>query len=199
MQVPPAGQNPHSLFPEEKENAPFDGVREKGLGGGIPDFVRNAHSAFTGVWPGGTRWFLPLTRTNVRVPPGCTAVLFRCRTLAVAEASGNVSWQSSVATGLRQQKRSREHPGAPQRQATPNCQCAAAKKEQKSIRNFPQLPKLPYAVEWAKPASFYRAKAPVTGVASVPGEARNAAAQPFSLDTIKRRFLFFLGKRERGV
>ena len=41
-------QNPHSLFPEEKENAPFDGVREKGLGGGIPDFVRNARSACYG-------------------------------------------------------------------------------------------------------------------------------------------------------
>ena len=44
------GQNPHSLFPgEEKENAPFDGVREKGSGGGIPDFVRNARSAYYGV------------------------------------------------------------------------------------------------------------------------------------------------------
>ena len=27
---------------EEKENAPFDGVREKGLGGGIPGLARNA-------------------------------------------------------------------------------------------------------------------------------------------------------------
>ena len=32
----------------EKENAPFDGVREKGSGGGIPDFVRNARSALYG-------------------------------------------------------------------------------------------------------------------------------------------------------
>ena len=42
-------QNPHSLFPgEEKENAPFDGVREKGSGGGIPGFARNARSALYG-------------------------------------------------------------------------------------------------------------------------------------------------------
>ena len=32
----------------EKENAPFDGVREKGSGGGIPGFARNARSAFYG-------------------------------------------------------------------------------------------------------------------------------------------------------
>ena len=32
----------------EKENAPFDGVREKGSGGGIPDFVRNARGACYG-------------------------------------------------------------------------------------------------------------------------------------------------------
>ena len=29
----------------EKENAPFDGVREKGSGGGIPGFARNARGA----------------------------------------------------------------------------------------------------------------------------------------------------------
>ena len=35
-----------------------------------------------------------------------------------------------------------------------------------------------------------QAKTPVKGAASVPGEARNAAASVFSLDTIKKRFLF---------
>ena len=33
---------------EEKEKAPFDGVKRKRLGGGIPDFVRNARSACYG-------------------------------------------------------------------------------------------------------------------------------------------------------
>ena len=39
-----------------------------------------------------------------------------------------------------------------------------------------------------------QSKTPVTGAASVPDEVRNAAAKPFSLDTIKKRILFFLGK-----
>ena len=40
----------------------------------------------------------------------------------------------------------------------------------------------------------HRAKTPVTGAASVPGEVRNAAARAFFSYTIKRRILFFLGK-----
>ena len=32
----------------EKEKAPFDGVKRKRLGGGIPDFVRNARGALYG-------------------------------------------------------------------------------------------------------------------------------------------------------
>jgi len=43
-----------------------------------------------------------------------------------------------------------------------------------------------------------QSKTSVQGAASVPDEVRNAAAKPFSLDTIKKRFLFFHGKRERG-
>ena len=75
---------------EEKENAPFDGVREKGSGGGIPDFVRNARSAsYGGFGPveicGLCLLYSLLTPTELRVPPGCPAVLFCCRTLAVTE------------------------------------------------------------------------------------------------------------------
>ena len=44
----------------------------------------------------------------------------------------------------------------------------------------------------------HQAKTPVKGAASVPGEARNAAARAFFSYTIKRRILFFLGKREWG-
>ena len=79
-----------------------------------------------------------------------------------------------------------------------NHQGAAVKREAGCIRKYPQLSQLPYVVEWAKARKSPPGQAPVTGAASVPDEVRNAAAKPFSLDTIKRRFLFFLGKRERG-
>ena len=46
--VKTAASKPPFSFSEEKENAPFDGVREKGSGGGIPDFVRNARGACYG-------------------------------------------------------------------------------------------------------------------------------------------------------
>ena len=79
-----------------------------------------------------------------------------------------------------------------------NRQGAAAKRGAEGIRKYPQLSQLPYVVEWAKALESPPGQAPVTGAASVPDEVRNAAAKPFSLDTIKKRFLFFLGKRERG-
>ena len=44
LAAPPRAKPPFS-FSEEKENAPFDGVREKGSGGGIPGFARNARGA----------------------------------------------------------------------------------------------------------------------------------------------------------
>ena len=50
----------------------------------------------------------------------------------------------------------------------------------------------------AQPANHSQTKTPVTGAASVPDEVRNAAAQAFFSYTIKRRILFFLGKREWG-
>ena len=85
------GQNPHSLFPgEEKENAPFDGVREKGSVGGIPSFVRNDRTALYGGY-----WLLirGLVTTQPRMAvssvggaPGCLLLLFCCRTLVVSGA-----------------------------------------------------------------------------------------------------------------
>ena len=71
-----------------------------------------------------------------------------------------------------------------------NRQGAAAKREAGCIRKYPQLSQLPYVVEWAKARKSPPGQAPVTGAASVPDEVRNAAAKPFSLDTIKKRFLF---------
>ena len=76
-------------------------------------------------------------------------------------------------------------------------QCAAAKREAEGIRKCPQLFHAPYVVEWATPAGFHRAKPPVSGAASVPGEARNAAARAFFSYTIKRRILFFLSRKKR--
>ena len=49
------GAKPPFSFSTEKEKAPFDGVKRKRLGGGIPDFVRNARSACYG---GLARWGL---------------------------------------------------------------------------------------------------------------------------------------------
>ena len=144
MQGPPAGQNPHSLFPgEEKENAPFDGVREKGSGGGIPDFVRNARSA----WDRGLAWqsseVLPsVSALDRNGTPGPARML--CRPLFAAapwhsRKRSRPHCQSSATTGLRQQKRSREHPGAPLPPSSRNCRCAAAKEEQGAYLNSPSF------------------------------------------------------------
>ena len=84
------------------------------------------------------------------------------------------------------------------RRALSNCQGAAAKRERQSIRAGPGLSLVSRADTGGKARRSYPGQTPVTGAASVPDEVRNAAAKPFSLDTIKRRFLFFLGKRERG-
>ena len=163
----------------EKENAPFDGVEEKAGAAAFQTLFETPCSALLrGLWPGSRCWPCPLypllTPTELRVPPGCSAVLF---SLPHPDIRGSVP---------------------PILQIPRNHRIAAAKQKQRASGTTPQLPKLPYAVEWSKPVSFHQAKTPVKGAASVPGEARNAAAQPFSLDTIKRRFLFFHGKRERG-
>ena len=57
------GAKPPFSFSTEKEKAPFDGVKRKDAGGGIPDFVRNARGACYG----GLDWwksvgFCPLNR-----------------------------------------------------------------------------------------------------------------------------------------
>ena len=46
--------------------------------------------------------------------------------------------------------------------------------------------------------SHYQAKTPVQGAASVPGEARNAAAEPFSLTPSKGAFSFSSEKENGG-
>ena len=163
----PAASKPPFSFSEEKENAPFDGVREKGSGGGIPDFVRNARSAYYGgfslaVICGLCLLCLPLTPTELRVPPGYTAVLFSLPHPGIRGSLRKCLCQSPATTGLRQQNRSRVHPGAPLPPIVRNCQGAAAKRERQSIPEFPQLSQLPYSVEWAKARRFPPGQTPVT-------------------------------------
>ena len=101
----------------EKENAPFDGVREKGSGGGIPDFVRNARSALYGGLARQSSEVLPsVSALDRNGTPGPARML--CRPLFAAapwhsRKRSRPHCQSSATTGLRQQKRSRERPGAP--------------------------------------------------------------------------------------
>ena len=106
--------------------------------------------------------------------------------------------QSPATARVRQQKENGRASGTSLPPVARNRQGAAAKREAGCIRKYPQLSQLPYVVEWAKALESPPGQAPVTGAASVPDEVRNAAAKPFSLDTIKKRFLFFLGKIERG-
>ena len=139
---------------------------------------------FTGVWTDGSRRLcllcLPLTRTNVRVPPGCTAVLFCCRTLVFSEtpapffryppdcdskrgAGGirNHPFHRSPATAdVRQQKRSRRASGTTPSTNLPQLPRCGSKREAGSIRERPQLLKEPYVVEWAKPSAIAGPKPP---------------------------------------
>ena len=78
-----------------------------------------------------------------------------------------------------------------------NCQGAAAKENGGASGRDPEFRWCQERIQEAKPANLHRAKTPVTGAASVPDEVRNAARAFFSY-TIKRRILFFLGKREWG-
>ena len=82
--------------------------------------------------------------------------------------------------------------------ALSNCQGAAAKRERQSIRAGPGLSLVSRADTGGKARRSYPGQTPVTGAASVPDEVRNAAARAFFSYTIKRRILFFLGKREWG-
>ena len=99
---------------------------------------------------------------------------------------------------MRQQKEDGKASGTANRQPIRNRQGAAAKEKLRASGNTPSFRNFHMWLNGQKPASPHQAKTPVKGAASVPGEARNAAAKPFSLDTIKKRFLFFHGKRERG-
>ena len=100
-----------------KEKAPFDGVREKGSGGGIPDFVRNARSACDGGLARQSSEVLPsVSALDRNGTPGPARML--CRSLFAAapwhsRKRSRPHCQSSATTGLRQQKRGRERPGAP--------------------------------------------------------------------------------------
>ena len=73
-------QNPHLLF-RGKEDAPFDGVEEKAGAAAFQTLFETPCSALLrGLWPGSRCWPCPLypllTPTELRVPPGCSAVLF---------------------------------------------------------------------------------------------------------------------------
>ena len=79
-------------------------------------------------------------------------------------------------------------------QALSNCQGAAAKKERRSVRTGPGVSFRSRENTGGKTHGYYQSKTLVTGAASVPGEARNAAARAFFSYTIKRRILFFHGE-----
>ena len=75
---------------EEKEKALFDGVKRKRLGGGIPDFVRNARGACYG---GLARWWPVVWTTQPHMSmkklgafPDALCFSFCCRTLAVGDS-----------------------------------------------------------------------------------------------------------------
>ena len=110
----PAASKPPFSFSEEKENAPFDGVREKGSGGGIPGFARNARSALYGgfglVMADGLDHSTTYDVSLAGGGSGCSALLFCCRTLAVWDglALGTLpdalavagAWRRSIITFL---------------------------------------------------------------------------------------------------
>ena len=74
----------------EKENAPFDGVREKGSGGGIPGFARNARGAcYRGFSPALIDGFCPFNHIwqlrKLGSRPDALPFSFCCRSPVVAE------------------------------------------------------------------------------------------------------------------
>ena len=158
-------QNPHTLFPgEEKENAPFDGVREKGSGGGIPDFVRNARGACYGGLARQSPWVLPpVSALDIN---GTLGPARMHRRPLFAAAPQHSQRRSAYISNLPQPPdcvSKREAEGIrnrPFHQSLPNNQGAAAKREEQGIRKRPQLLQLPYAVEWSKPSTATRPKPP---------------------------------------
>ena len=115
--------------------------------------------------PGLCLLYQPLTPTKVRDAPGCSAVLFCCRTPAVAEdrrcgrsrmprlplllphpgslrgPGANLPQQPDCVS----KKRSRGYPEPPPTPSSRDCQGAAAKEEQGASQNTPsaKLPQLP--------------------------------------------------------
>ena len=78
-----------------------------------------------------------------------------------------------------------------------NCQGAAAKRERRIVRTGPGVSFRSRENTGGKTHGYHQSKTPVTGAASVPGEARNAAARAFFSYTIKKRILFFLSRKKR--
>ena len=114
------------------------------MGGGIPGFARNARSACYGDFGSAVAEGLnSCVSPDINGTPGPARMHRRSLSLPHPGIRGGVSeapqHQSSATTGLRQQRRSREYPGAPQRQATPNRQCAAAKQKQGASGNSPSF------------------------------------------------------------
>ena len=133
-------QNPHLLF-RGKEDAPFDGVEEKAGAAAFQTLFETPCSALLrGLWPGSRCWPCPLypllTPTELRVPPGCSAVLF---SLPHPDIRGSVP--AHIA-----------NPPQP-----PDC---GSKTEAGSIPEFPQCSQLPYSVEWSTPSTTTSPKPP---------------------------------------
>ena len=125
----------------EKENAPFDGVEEKaGAAAFQTSFEAPCSALLRGLWPGSRCWPCPLypllTPTELRVPPGCSAVLF---SLPHPDIRGSVP--AHIA-----------NPPQP-----PDC---GSKTEAGSIPEFPQCSQLPYSVEWSTPSTTTSPKPP---------------------------------------
>ena len=177
---PADSKPPFSFRLRRKENAPFDGVREKALAaqpalraswrkcGGLPNRCRPDLPAFCRV------------RSTLAVVDAAPPQLAEPRQ---SSWGGRPQGWSSLPRAFRFAMRcpgspgrrvpsphqpprcvsKREAGGIRERLLPPisrNCQCAAAKEEQKGIRNFPQLPNPPYMVEWSRPSVTTKPKPP---------------------------------------
>ena len=149
--------------------------------------------------------------------PGCSLLLFCCRTLAVAgdwwKGWFRMPFCFSFAAAHRQLREiggrggsgcplllfccrspagiERTVPGFPK---IPRC---GSKTERRCIRAGPGVSLVSRADAGVQALGYCRAKTPVQGAASVPDEVRNAAARAFFSYTIKRRILFFLSRKKR--
>ena len=136
------GQNPLSLFGCAEKRKRFLMVsREKTLAAAFQAPPETPFPAcLRGFWPGGRRGlcllYPLLTPTKVRVPSGCTALLFCCRTPAFKETLAPFfrcppEYSSKTEAGA-----IRNHPF---RQSFRNCQCAAAKEKQRASGSIPSF------------------------------------------------------------